>query len=106
MMNTLIKSTRLLGAAALLTVLAGIATPALADHDDDYGDYDAPRYQNYDHGDWGREHGHRHHHDDRDDYYVTPYYQQPRVIYAPPPVVYYPSRPYRSGVEVRLLQLF
>lgn len=117
-MNTLHKPTQRKGAFAVLVLLASIATPALADHDEDGyrgRGYDAPRYQNYDRGgwgdrggrgDWGREHGYRHHGGDRDAYYVTPYYQPPRVIYAPPPVVYYPSVPYRSGIEVRLLQMF
>ena len=111
-MNTLHKSTQRKSAFAVLVLLASIATPALADRDDDGyrgRGHDAPRYQSYDRGgrgDWGREHGYRHHGRDRDAYYVTPYYQQPRVIYAPPPVVYYPSVPYRSGIEVRLLQMF
>ena len=111
-MNTLHKPTQRKSAFAVLVLLASIATPALADRDDDGyrgRGHDAPRYQSYDRGgrgDWGREHGYRHHGRDRDAYYVTPYYQPPRVIYVPPPVVYYPSVPYRSGIEVRLLQMF
>lgn len=130
-MNTLLVSTQRLTAAAALALLAAMATPALADgHDDGYRGrgYDAPHYQNYDrgnyddrgrghdyhedrgrdyghYGDYDRDHGYRG--DDRHAYYVTPYYQPPRVIYAPPPpVAYYPSAPYRNGIEVRLLQLF
>lgn len=111
-MNTLLKPLKRTGTLVTLVLLAGIATPALADHDDDgwRRGYDAPRYQGYDRGDrgdWGRGHGHGYRGRDRDVYYVTPYYQPPRVIYAPPPpVAYYPSVPYRSGIEVRLLQLF
>jgi hypothetical protein len=95
-----------------ISLLACAATPALADHDDEdgyrgyRGGYEA-RDNWDDRGDrgWGRGRGH-HRHDDQG-YYAVPYYQPPRIVYAPPPVVYYPPAPiYRSGVEVRLLQLF
>lgn len=102
-----------------IALFVGIAAPALADEHDDHDDrdgyrgYDAPRYYQ-DRGNWndrgdrgwdrGRGHGRGR---DYDAYYVTPYYQPPRVVYAPPPpAVYYPAPVYRSGVEVRLMQLF
>ncbi|ARU32458.1 hypothetical protein CAP31_12675 [Sulfuriferula sp. AH1] len=83
-MNTLLKPLHRTSTLVTLVLLASIATPALADDDDGYRGrgYDAPRYQGYDRGDWGRGHKYKHH--DRDVYYVTPYYQ-PRVVYAPPP---------------------
>ncbi len=116
----ILKSTQKIGAGIALLILAGIATPALAGHDDDdRGRGDRGHYQNYDRGGWndrggwGREHEHRRHYD-RDVYYAAPYYVQPRVVYAPPPrvvyapppVVYYPSAPYRSGIDIRFQQLF
>ncbi|BBO99597.1 hypothetical protein [Sulfuriferula nivalis] len=106
-----------------LALFASFTAPALADghgdHDgrDGYRGYDAPHYyQDHGRGDdrgdrnWDHGHGHGYEHGhgrDYDTYYAQPYYQPPRVIYAPPPpVAYYPAPAYRSGVEVRLLQLF
>jgi hypothetical protein len=96
-----------------ISLLACAATPALADRggDDGYRDYRGgyeARDNWNDRGDRGWERGHGHHQRDYDRaYYPAPYYQPARVVYAPPPVVYYPPAPiYRSGVEVRLLQLF
>ncbi|NOT18292.1 MAG: hypothetical protein HOP20_09550 [Sulfuriferula sp.] len=98
-----------------ISLLACAATPAFADHHDDEDGYRGYRggYEvrdNWnDRGDrgWERGRGHRRHDDDRAYYYPAPYYQPARVIYTPPPVVYYPPAPiYRSGVEVRLMQLF
>ncbi len=100
-----------------VALFASIAAPALADgrgdHDgrDGYRGYDAPRYYQdrgnwNDRGDrgWDRGHGRGR---DYDVYYARPYYQPPRVVYAPPPpVAYYPAPAYRSGVEVRLMQMF
>ena len=102
----------------LITValFVSIATPVLArdrdhDDDDDYRGYNAPRYYQ-DRGQWddrgnrGWERGRGHHKHEQNVYYAAPYYQPPRVVYAPPPAVYYPAPVYRSGVEVRLMQLF